>query len=137
MGLDQTVYIVRAFPGLKDFYIRDDKGYEAVQAIDEITEPIGLRKEYAVQQFMYETAQRRAGIKKPMEFYAAQLRITLEDIQSLYKLSAQQLTEYAKRWAPNCWQYDEWNIEQVHNFCREVAMYIAFDDCAAYYESDW
>lgn len=136
MGLDQTVRIVRDFPDLKDFYGRDDKEYKAFQTIDEIAEPIDLRKEYAVQQFMFEIAQ-KTDIKDSMEFYTTSLRVTLKDIQMLYRLSAEQLTEYGKKWAHNSWQYSEWDVEQVHNFCREVAMYIAFDDCAAYYESDW
>ena len=138
MGLDQSVYVIQAREGLKDFYLSEDKDIpDDLKDADDIYE-LSLRKEYAVQEFMFEKAKKK-GIKNDAEFYGALFRITEEDVKELHKLaeSPEKLKEYSGRWRAPGEDYDEWNQDEVRKFCRILMQYVAFDDYAAYYESDW
>lgn len=140
MGLDQSIHIIKNYPDLKNFYGKEDKDYESFSLLDDIVEdaPFDFYKDYAVQQFMFELAQKNGGIKEHGEFYATPLRITLDDLRKLYALTAEQLTKLAKRWTKNAWPYDDHDVERIHSLCHQIAGYIAFDDeYAAYFDSDW
>jgi len=138
MGLDQSVYVIKAREGLKDFYRFGDEDIpEDLKDADDVEE-LYLRKEYAVQEFMFELSKKK-GATNENEFYGSLLRVTAEDVKELHKLaeSPEKLKEYSGRWREPGYDYDEWSQDRVRKFCRMLMQYVAFDDYAAYYESDW
>lgn len=135
MGLDQQVYLVKKRRGLKDFYHKDKKFPNELESMNEQGY---FRKEYAVQEFMYELAQKK-GLKTKDEFYGTHMRIKAKDLKELYYLAedTKKLEELADKWSTNAWDYNEFDTEKIRWFCKNVIKEIAFGDYVAYYESDW
>lgn len=135
MGLDQSIFLVKLRKDLKDVY-HDADCPEDLRNAEEFQY---LRKEYAVQQFMYELGKKK-GIKDTGDFYGAFLRVTEEDIKKLYEIAdAKTLSQYETKWrnGKKSWDYEDWNVERIKNFCRAILGAIVFGEYAAYYESDW
>lgn len=139
MGLDQSVYLISARKGLKDIYWKD-----MPKDLKEASEFLYLRKEYAIQQFVMELAEKKAKTmddkeRNRFDFYGAHIRLTEEDVKALYKITTpEKLREYAERWRGKlpC-PYEDWEVEKVKKFCRNVLGVVALGDLAAYYASDW
>lgn len=141
MGLDQNTSIIDVQEKLEEFYLYrfgDPNNTTIFENADE-PEELYLHNQYAVQGFMIELALSR-GAPSEDELNGAYIRVYEEDIKKLYKISKNLdiLKAYAEKWRKSASKYySGFDQEQVQEFCREMMKYVAFDEYAVYYESDW
>lgn len=141
MGLDQQVNIIDVQEKLEEFYLYRYGDPNNTTLFDNADEPeeLYLHNQYAVQGFMMELALSK-GAPSEDELNGAYIRVMEEDIKKLYKIAndLDALKAYAEKWRKGASKYyGDFEQEQVQGFCRELMKYIAFDECAAYYEADW
>lgn len=142
MGLDQKVNIIDIQEKLEEFYLYKFGDPNNTKLFENAEEPgeLYLHNQYAVQGFMTELAISKGAPDGDAELDGAYIRVREEDLKKLYRISKdlETLKAYAEKWRKGASKYyGDFEQEQVQGFCRELMKYIAFGDCAVYYESDW
>ena len=141
MGLDQQVNIIDIQDKLEEFYLYRFGDSNNTTLFENAEEPgeLYLHNQYTVQGFMMELALSK-GAESKDALDGAYIRVREEDLKKLYRISKdlETLKAYAEKWRKGASKYyGDFEQEQVQKFCRELMKYIAFDECAAYYEADW
>lgn len=141
MGLDQQVNIIDIQDKLEEFYLYRFGDSNNTTLFENAEEPgeLYLHNQYTVQGFMMELALSK-GAESKDALDGAYIRVREEDLKKLYRISKGLETSkaYAEKWRKGASKYyGDFEQEQVQKFCRELMKYIAFDECAAYYEADW
>lgn len=141
MGLDQQVNIIDIQDKLEEFYLYRFGDSNNTTLFENAEEPgeLYLHNQYTVQGFMMELALSK-GAESKDALDGGYIRVREDDIKKLYQVSKdpEAMKAYAEKWyegSSKC--YGSYEQEQVQKFCRELMKYIAFDECAAYYEADW
>lgn len=141
MGLDQQVSIIDIQEKLEELYLYRFGDPNNTTLFDDAEEPeeLCLHNQYAVQGFMMELALSK-GAEGEDDLNGAYIRVREEDVKKLYKISKdlEALKAYAEKWRKGASNYySDFDQKQVRDFCRNLMKYIAFDECAAYYEAGW
>lgn len=120
------------------YHVGDPNNTTLFENADE-PEELYLHGQHSVQGFMMELALSK-GAPNEDDLNGAYIRVREEDVRRLYEISKDidSLKVYAEKWCEGASRYyRNYNKDLVQNFCRELMKYVAFGDCAVYYESDW
>lgn len=136
MGLDQEIRFMQMKKDLPDTC--QDERSDFLYHLPSVEDPIYLRKNYALQGFVYTLAKER-GIPSREAFYGAYVRLYPKDIRQFYELTKnpKKMQEQIHNWLGREEPYYEWDQEQDQALCHKVIGQIAFGDIAAYFYSDW
>lgn len=142
MGLDQQACIIANQEKLKEFYTFRYGDPNNTTVFDNADEPqeLYLHNQYTVQGFIKKLAASK-GLEEDDGLNGAYVRLREEDVKRLYKISKdiKLVKEYAEKWRKGMGTYcDDFDQQQIQDFCHAVMGYAAFDDeYAVYFEGDW
>ena len=136
MGLDQEIRFMKLQNDFPDTCPEEMADF--LYHLPSVEDPICLRKNYALQGFVYGLAKER-GIPSKEALYGAYIRLYPMDICQFYALTKnpKKMQKQIGNWLGRTAPYYEWDQEQDQALCHKVIGQIAFGDIAAYFCSDW